>query len=90
MRVVALLVAIIFALAVAEQQQEDGVKQEQPQSSYDESQASYGPYFYHPAERQFVPSNARWFIRTTTTSTSTSKAPYYFISMLNQVKFMQN
>ena len=86
MRVVALLVAIIFALAVAE---EDGVKQEQPQSSYDESQASYGPYFYHPAERQFVPSNARWFIRTTTTSTSTSKAPYYFISMLNQVKFMQ-
>jgi len=86
MRVVALLVAIIFALAVAE---EDGVKQEQPQSSYDESQASYGPYFYQPAERQFVPSNARWFIRTTTTSTSTSKASC-FISLLNQVKFMQN
>jgi len=68
MRVAFLLVSILFALAVAEQQQQE------PQPSYDESQASYGPYFYHPAERQFVPSNAKWFIRTTTTSTSTSKA----------------
>lgn len=82
MRLVALLVAIIFTLAVAEQQQEDGIKQE-PQSSYDENQASYGSHFYHPAERPFVPNNARWFIRTTTTSTSTSKINCFFSLILS-------